>query len=175
MPAPSPVLPSASTAPRCQIALSASIPACTTLRDGVPSMLTTRPTPQEECSSSSAYIPLAASHARLAASLAAQLPSKSDIAITPHPAPGRIPFIPHQDRLGTARSDASYSARVTRLCTPASATPANAWSTYISCESGNSRASSNSPGINSNGPSSSLIHRCVPHATHQARSAKEDD
>ena len=32
MPAPSPVLPSASTAPRCHTAFSASMPACTTSR-----------------------------------------------------------------------------------------------------------------------------------------------
>ena len=54
MPAPSPVLPSASTAPRCQIAFSALIPCSTTLRDGAcRRATTTRPTPQEECSSSS--------------------------------------------------------------------------------------------------------------------------
>ena len=35
MPAPSPVLPSASTAPRCQTAFSASMPACTTWRRGL--------------------------------------------------------------------------------------------------------------------------------------------
>ena len=50
MPAPSPVLPSASTAPRCQTAFSASMPACTTSRRGLPSSAATRPTPQASCS-----------------------------------------------------------------------------------------------------------------------------
>ncbi len=52
MPAPSPVLPSASTAPRCQIDFSAPIPFSTTRREGSPSSATTKPTPQEERSSS---------------------------------------------------------------------------------------------------------------------------
>jgi hypothetical protein len=51
MPAPSPVLPSASTAPRCQTAFSASMPFSTTWRDGLPSIETTKPTPQASCSS----------------------------------------------------------------------------------------------------------------------------
>ena len=51
MPAPSPVLPSASTAPRCQTAFSASIPLTTTSRRGWPSIATTQPTPQASCSS----------------------------------------------------------------------------------------------------------------------------
>ncbi len=50
MPAPSPVLPSASTAPRCHTALSASMPACTTSRRGLPSSAATSPTPQASCS-----------------------------------------------------------------------------------------------------------------------------
>ncbi len=45
-PAPSPVLPSASTAPRCQTALSAAMASSTTSRRGLPSMAQTRPTPQ---------------------------------------------------------------------------------------------------------------------------------
>ena len=52
MPAPSPVLPSASTAPRCQIAFSAAMPFSTTCRRGLPSTATTSPTPQDECSCS---------------------------------------------------------------------------------------------------------------------------
>ena len=83
MPAPSPVLPSASTAPRCQIALSVLIPASTTRRDGLPSIDTTRPTPQEECSSSSAYMPLAANHSRLACCSSAQLRSNVVIGLYP--------------------------------------------------------------------------------------------
>src|SRR6056297_2899695 len=75
MPAPSPVFPSASTAPRCQIALSASIPASTTLRLGLPLTDTTRPTPQDECSSSSLYMPFSASQLRLASSSSFQLRS----------------------------------------------------------------------------------------------------
>ena len=51
IPAPSPVLPSASTAPRCQTAFSASMPATTTSRRGTPSTAATKPTPQEACSS----------------------------------------------------------------------------------------------------------------------------
>jgi hypothetical protein len=45
-PAPSPVLPSASTAPRCQRAFRALIASSTTSRRGLPSMAQTRPTPQ---------------------------------------------------------------------------------------------------------------------------------
>ena len=50
MPAPSPVLPSASTAPRCHTFFSALMPASTTRRDGLPSVAATRPTPQASCS-----------------------------------------------------------------------------------------------------------------------------
>src|SRR6056297_3040244 len=75
MPAPSPVLPSASTAPRCQTALSASIPFCTTCREGLPSTETTSPTPQLAFSSSGLYRPFSATQSRLACSLAAQLAS----------------------------------------------------------------------------------------------------
>ena len=50
MPAPSPVLPSASTAPRCQTAFKASIPNSTTFLDFLPSVDTTKPTPQASCS-----------------------------------------------------------------------------------------------------------------------------
>jgi hypothetical protein len=72
MPAPSPVLPSASTAPRCQIACNALIPASTTPRDGVPSIDTTSPTPQDECSSSALYSECSAIQARFASSAATQ-------------------------------------------------------------------------------------------------------
>ena len=51
MPAPSPVLPSASTAPRCQTAFSAAIAAATTCRRGSPSSAAMSPTPQASCSS----------------------------------------------------------------------------------------------------------------------------
>ena len=57
MPAPSPVLPSASTAPRCQTAFSASIAASTTSRRGWPSIAATKPTPQASCSSAGSYMP----------------------------------------------------------------------------------------------------------------------
>ncbi len=50
MPAPSPVLPSASTAPRCHTAFSAAMPACTTSRRFLPSRAAIRPTPQASCS-----------------------------------------------------------------------------------------------------------------------------
>ena len=49
-PAPSPVLPSASTAPRCQTAFSAAMASSTTSRRGLPSMAQTRPTPHASCS-----------------------------------------------------------------------------------------------------------------------------
>ena len=55
MPAPSPVLPSASTAPRCQTAFNAAMPFSTTLRLALPLIDTTKPTPHEACSSSSRY------------------------------------------------------------------------------------------------------------------------
>ena len=45
-PAPSPVLPSASMAPRCQTAFSAVMASSTTSRRGLPSMAQTRPVPQ---------------------------------------------------------------------------------------------------------------------------------
>jgi hypothetical protein len=57
MPAPSPVLPSASTAPRCQTAFSASMPLSTTSRRGLPSIATTQPTPQASRSSAGSYMP----------------------------------------------------------------------------------------------------------------------
>jgi len=50
MPAPSPVLPSASTAPRCHTARNASMPACTMSRRRLPSSAATKPTPQASCS-----------------------------------------------------------------------------------------------------------------------------
>ena len=50
IPAPSPVIPSASTAPLCQIARSALIAASTTAREGLPLMAATNPTPQLSCS-----------------------------------------------------------------------------------------------------------------------------
>src|SRR6056297_412046 len=83
MPAPSPVFPSASTAPRCQIALSAVIPASTTLRLGLPLTDTTSPTPHEECSSDSEYMPFSASHLRSASCLACQLRSSFVIVLNP--------------------------------------------------------------------------------------------
>ena len=49
-PAPSPVLPSASTAPRGQTALSAAMASSTTSRRGLPSMAHTKPVPQASCS-----------------------------------------------------------------------------------------------------------------------------
>ena len=75
MPAPSPVLPSASTAPRCQIAFSALIPFSTTCRRGLPSIATTSPTPQEACSSSGWYSPSASSRANSASIRATQASS----------------------------------------------------------------------------------------------------
>ena len=72
MPQPSPVFPSASTAPRCQTALSALIPLSTTSRDAVPSIATTRPTPQDACSSSSRNRLFLAIHARFSSSAATQ-------------------------------------------------------------------------------------------------------
>ena len=45
-PAPSPVLPSASTAPRCQTAFSAAMASSTTSRRGLPSMAQMKPVPQ---------------------------------------------------------------------------------------------------------------------------------
>src|ERR1043166_4479010 len=65
MPAPSPVLPSASTAPRCQTAFSAAIAASTTWRRGWPSRAAMTPTPQASCSSRGSYRPLAARWAAL--------------------------------------------------------------------------------------------------------------
>ena len=50
IPAPSPVFPSASTAPRCQTAFSASIPNSTIFLDFVPFVEATRPTPHASCS-----------------------------------------------------------------------------------------------------------------------------
>ena len=52
MPAPSPVLPSASIAPRCQTAFRASIPNSTTFLVLLPSVEDTKPTPHASCSSS---------------------------------------------------------------------------------------------------------------------------
>src|SRR5690606_20566049 len=60
MPQPSPVLPSASTAPRCHTAFSASMPATTTAREGLPSIAATNPTPQLSFSSAGSYIPFIA-------------------------------------------------------------------------------------------------------------------
>ena len=50
IPAPSPVFPSASIAPRCQTAFNASIPYSTTCLDFFPSVDDTKPTPQASCS-----------------------------------------------------------------------------------------------------------------------------
>ena len=50
MPAPSPVFPSASTAPLCQTAFSALIPFSTTSLVFFPSVEATKPTPQLSCS-----------------------------------------------------------------------------------------------------------------------------
>ena len=57
MPAPSPVLPSASTAPRCHTAFNASIAADTTRRDALPSVAAISPTPQASLSNSGRYMP----------------------------------------------------------------------------------------------------------------------
>ena len=59
LPAPSPVLPSASTAPRCQTAFKASTPINTTSRRGLPSIAAMRPTPQASPSSAGSYMPVA--------------------------------------------------------------------------------------------------------------------
>ncbi len=53
MPAPSPVFPSASTAPRWYKHFSASIAILTTSLEFIPLLEAIRPTPQEECSSNS--------------------------------------------------------------------------------------------------------------------------
>ena len=50
IPAPSPVLPSASIAPLCHTAFKAWIPYSTTFRDLTPSVDATNPTPQASCS-----------------------------------------------------------------------------------------------------------------------------
>jgi len=49
MPAPSPVLPSASTAPLCHTAFKASIPYSTIFLDFFPSVDATNPTPHASC------------------------------------------------------------------------------------------------------------------------------
>src|SRR5690349_3566614 len=69
MPAPSPVLPSASTAPRCHTAFSASIADWTTLRDATPSVAATRPTPHASPSNSGRYMPSRARRSRSAESI----------------------------------------------------------------------------------------------------------
>ena len=50
IPAPSPVFPSASTAPLCQTAFKALIPYSTTFLDFLPSVEAINPTPQASCS-----------------------------------------------------------------------------------------------------------------------------
>ena len=82
MPAPSPVFPSASTAPLCQMAFNASIPSSTTFLLGFPSIETTIPTPHDACSKFSRYMLFSFIHDRLSASLVAQFLSIFCISIS---------------------------------------------------------------------------------------------